>query len=235
MKPLQSKKEDRAKGSEAPPATPNTGETAARRSEISVKLSPEARAAAPGLAELEGNSRAFRAAQSADEGAAIEAHLSEGSRQGDAHVRRWTIALKRLGFTGKIDWPTLIAAWRCVGLPIEDFGRSDRRGLLELLEAKANVLDGIWAHGKPTSRRLLRVAGVEGGRPKGSTRSISIRGDLLQAHRDSKSLSLASFARWLHIKRSTYSRAEGKCLATEKTARKIASRLGLDPLDLLRH
>jgi hypothetical protein len=73
--------------------------------------------------------------------------------------------LERLGIKGELGWPTLMAAWRSVNLPIEDFGRSNFRDLIEILEPKVRVLDRNRDRGSPTSRLLLKKAGMMGGRP----------------------------------------------------------------------
>jgi hypothetical protein len=142
-------------------------------------------------------------------------------------------ALKRNGFEGEPSAKTLMAAWRSVGLPIEDFGRSSSPyDLIEVLEARANIRERTHGFGAPTSPLLRKKAGIVGGRPKGKTCMINIRGELLLKRRGDQSQK--QFALWLRIKRSTYQRAEDTCLATEKTAVKIAERLGLDLHELIR-
>src|ERR1700682_326819 len=68
--------------------------------------------------------------------------------------KRLTNALRRAGFEGEVNWQLMMAAWRSLGLPIEDFGRSHFGHLIRLLEARADVLDEIRGRGNPTSLLL---------------------------------------------------------------------------------
>jgi hypothetical protein len=208
------------------PWTPPDGKTARRSRK---DLSPAERTAVE-AEEAEFAAR-FNAQTAADPKARAASEAFQ--RAGAAHYKRSMNVLRRLGYKGELGWPMLMQAWRDVGLSIESFGRcSDYiNDFIRLLEAKADLMEKTSKGGSPTSE-LLRKKALKIGRPKGKTGTINIRGDLLRARRGDRTL--AAFARFLRIPRSTYQRIESDCLATEENAREIAGRLELDLQELVR-
>src|ERR1035441_6898400 len=93
---------------------------------------------------------------------------------------RLNAVLRRAGFEGEVTWRMLMKAWKSVGLPPGAFGRAFDGDLIEVLEAKASVLDRIRG-GFPTdgvdpidlaavplSESLRKKTGIIRGRPKGT-------------------------------------------------------------------
>lgn len=132
-----------------------------------------------------------------------------------AHSKRLTNALRRSGFTGEPSWQILMAAWRSVGLPIQDFGRSNTHDLIGVLEAKLKVLDRIKDRGNPTSRLLLKKAHIGGGRPLGERIDV----DELLALRGTASRK--AFARILQMHVNTLAEIETTGRASDDSKRKI--------------
>jgi hypothetical protein len=133
--------------------------------------------------------------------------------------RRLSDALRRAGFDGEINWQTLMAAWRSAGFSVEDFGRLQPRDLIEVLEAKANVLERIRDRGNPTSELLRKKAGLTGGRPRKS----GIDGATIRAARGE--LSQRAFARLCKISIEALHRAENDGGSSFDTMTKIGKRL----------
>jgi hypothetical protein len=138
--------------------------------------------------------------------------------------------LRRLGFRGGITWPNLRKAMRAAGFSVDQLAALSLRAVVETLEERARHLDETKAVGiRNDSPLFWRATGVEGGRPEGSKAVMKIRGDLFRARRDQRTL--AGFAKWLGISKTTYRRIEVDHEASEKTLNRIADRRGHDFLE----
>jgi hypothetical protein len=130
---------------------------------------------------------------------------------------RMKSALTRCGFEPDVSLRNLMAAWRSLGFSIEDFGASHPVDLIEVLEAKARVLERIQARGRRgLSESLRRNTGIFGGRPKEPT---TLDGEAIRAARGDKPR--ATFAHLCGISVDTLDRAERGERIAKTTLRKM--------------
>lgn len=124
--------------------------------------------------------------------------------------------LERLGIHGELGWPQLMKAWCSVNLPKEDFARmASPFDLIPVLEAKADLLDGIRNRGNPTSRTVLKKAGMLGGRP------ARLFMDAAEARRIRGDLTFAEFARTLDVDETTIANWEKDGVKTKGNLKKL--------------